>query len=153
MELLLVVAVKFAKNLDDVGISVSATEDIAGAVETKNEFDMFVDVNSLLNMRIGSVGHLGNDWTYTRIKRKWKWITGVTKVKEIHVLRGKQDSYNPFSWNPMDYESCTCVTFSFLPPSTVHSLPLLIRLQDKPLHIERRRRLMAKIQTITSPLL
>jgi hypothetical protein len=70
MELFLVLAIKLAKNLDDISISVSATEDIAGAVKTKNKFDMFVGVNSLLNLRIGSVGHLGKDWTYTRSKKK-----------------------------------------------------------------------------------
>lgn len=59
MELLLVVAVKLAKNLDDIGIRVSATEDISGSVEAKNKFDMFVGVDSLLNVRIGGVGHLG----------------------------------------------------------------------------------------------
>jgi hypothetical protein len=68
MELLLVVAVKLAKNLDNIGIRVSAAEDVAGAIETKNKFDMFVGVNSLLNLRIGSVGHLCKDWTYTRSK-------------------------------------------------------------------------------------
>lgn len=68
MELLLVVAVKLAKNLDDIGIRVSATEDIAGAVKAKNKFDMFVGVNSLLNVRIGGVGHVGKGWTYTRSK-------------------------------------------------------------------------------------
>jgi hypothetical protein len=69
MELLLVVTVKLAKNLDNIGISVSATENIAGAVETKNKFDMFVGVNSLLNLRIRSVGHFGKGWTYTRSKK------------------------------------------------------------------------------------
>ncbi|KAI6749683.1 hypothetical protein HG530_015097 [Fusarium avenaceum] len=69
MELLLVVAVKLAKNLDDIGIRVSATEDISGSVEAKNKFDMFVGVDSLLNVRIGGVGHLGKAGRIQEVRR------------------------------------------------------------------------------------
>jgi hypothetical protein len=61
MVLFLVVAIKLAKNLNHVGVSVGAAEGIASTVEAKNEFDMFIGINSLLDMRTGSVRHIDGD--------------------------------------------------------------------------------------------
>lgn len=51
MVLLVVVAIKLAKNLDDIGVGVGTTEGVAGAIKTKNEFDVFTRNNRLLDMR------------------------------------------------------------------------------------------------------
>lgn len=50
MELLVIVAIKLAKNLDNVGIGVGAAESVARAIKAKNEFGVFTRDYSLLHM-------------------------------------------------------------------------------------------------------
>lgn len=70
MVLFLVIAVKLAENLNHVGVSVGAAEGIASTVEAKNEFNVFIGINSLLDMGAGSVRHIDRDWRFRRSKKK-----------------------------------------------------------------------------------
>lgn len=64
------IAVKLAENLNHVGVSVGAAEGIASTVEAKNEFDVFIGINSLLHMGAGSVRHIDRHWRFRRSKKK-----------------------------------------------------------------------------------
>jgi hypothetical protein len=58
MVLLLVVAVKLPKNLYHVGVGVRSAKCIARTVKTKDEFNIFIGLSSLLDGRTGSVRHI-----------------------------------------------------------------------------------------------
>jgi hypothetical protein len=50
MELLVIVAIKLAKNLHNVGVGVGATEGISSAIETKDKLGEFARDDGLLNV-------------------------------------------------------------------------------------------------------
>lgn len=51
MELVFVVAIKLAKNLDHVGVGIGTTKGVTSTIETKNEFDVFIRSNRLRDMK------------------------------------------------------------------------------------------------------